>query len=206
MLAKARDSDHELRASGSSNYCIEGISLKFIFTGIMACLILVSSATSFAQTRRRSTGNRQRVPNAAAARREREAQATSELNDARQRVSDQIKNLTRFLYLFGRISNGIEIAEEQSRGGNQSPTTAAAIERNKAALRENLRNMRAGLEQLETHFRETQSLSRFSLRVDGVSAGIARAEQSVAANELDRAGRALIDIINRLTDALGEIR
>lgn len=180
--------------------------LKSISAFAFICLLLFPSI-DFAQTQRRR-GGRARRPVATRSARAEERGRTEELSAARGRVVEQIKLLTRFLYLFGRISNNIEMSEaaqaENSGGGEARAQAIELTNRTKAALRENLANVRAGLNQLEADVRGTPSLSGFYTRIAGVSDYIARAEASAAANRFDEAGRNLIEAINRLTDALRE--
>lgn len=127
------------------------------------------------------------------------------LTDARQRVADQVKNLTRFIYLFGRISNGIEVTAEtalQDKTGASREQATEVVRRNKQALVENLRNVRGGLLDLESRFRTNTQLRRFSPQMNGLSDRIAEAESQVTDGQLDQAGRSVIDVISRLTDAL----
>ena len=168
----------------------------------IVCLLLLPS-DMFAQTRRRTTPRR-RAP----ATRSQPTPPTAqpaEVAAARERVGEQIKILTRFLYVYSRIANGIELAEQEARGGQVRPEMAATIERNKTALRENLRNIRAGLEQLENQFR-TPELERRAAWVSGVARRAAEAEARAAANQFDQAGRVLLEVVNQLTDALREMR
>ena len=171
----------------------------------LLCLLLFPSI-DFAQTRtRRGTTNRRRASRQSAP--PSTAAPSPNLSDARARISDQIKNLTRFLYLFGRVSNSIEVADAESRRSRVNTAEAVAEQdRSKAALRDNLAGVRQGLENLENYFRTTPGLGLYSLRVAGVSSIAAQAESQAASGQFDQAGRSLLGAVNRLTDALGELR
>ena len=172
----------------------------------LACLLLLPS-TDIAQTRQRRTSTNRRRASRQSAQTPAANTAGNNLSEARTRVSDQIKTLTRFLYLFGRVSNSIETAEADARrSGANSPQVVATQERSKTALRENLAGVRQGLENLENYFRTAPGLSIQSLRVAGVASIAAQAETQAAAGQLDQAGRTLLDAVNRLTDALREIK
>ena len=160
------------------------------------CLLLVSflPPVSAGQRSRRAPAKRRPAATRSARR------SSSGVAVARERVAEQIKLLTRFLYLFGRISNEIEASEEGARRAGEPMSN-----RNRRALIENLRNVRAGLEQLETDFRTTPELEPYYTRVAGVAARAAEAESQAAANQLDGAGRSLILVVNQLADALREI-
>lgn len=175
--------------------------MKLACTLTIICLLLLPSIC-LAQTRGRRPTTRRRAPAPAATAR----QESAILRDARTRVADQIKTLTRFLYLYGRISNTIETTEDQARRSGTSAAEATALtDKSKAALRGSLRNVREGLDQLEVYFRTTPEVERFYIRLAGVAAGAADAETKLAANQLDQAGRSLLEVVNRLADVLQEM-
>jgi hypothetical protein len=127
------------------------------------------------------------------------------VREGAERVNEQIKNLTRFLYLFGRISNGIETteqlqAQERAGGGN------AQLERTKSGLLDSVRNVRAGLDDLENYFESTPAVRRYYGNVVGVASAAADAEAQAVAGQYDQAGRSLIGAINKLSDALLSMR
>ena len=93
----------------------------------MLCLLLLPSI-SVAQ-RRRTPAERRRTPAANSA----QGKSTPALADARGRVADQIKILTRFLYLFGRASGSVEVIEDQARGTRVTPQETALINKNRTA-------------------------------------------------------------------------
>ena len=179
-----------------------GYILKLACTLVLICLLLPSA--SLAQTRGRRTANKRRAPAPAISA---PPESNTALREAKGRVADQIKNLTRFIYLYGRVSNGIETTEDQAkRGGMPSDQVTGLTSRSKATLGNTLKNIREGLEQLETYFRSTPEVERFYGRLAGVAASAADAEDKAAANQLDQAGRSLIEVVNRLTDALLEMQ
>ncbi len=176
--------------------------LRFLCALGLACALLAPGMDAAGQTRRRTTGSRS-TRRGGGGTAMRTGNSPVALADARRRVAAQIKLLTRFLYLFGRVSSGVEATEAQARRGGELPAQAAAtLDRNKNALRDNLRNVRDGLDQLELYIRTTPGLERYSASVQGVAAGAARAEDQAAANQLDAAGRTLLDVVSRLADVL----
>ena len=175
--------------------------LKSIRIFSLACLLLLPAAT-FAQTRQRTT-TRRRPATSTRTPRNTDAPSPTALNEARLRVADKIKVLTKFLYLYARTSKEMEATDAQARQGGQVPAQVqAALERNRASLRTNLQNVRAGLDDLELYFKTNAAASRYYQNVSGVAATAADAEDKVAAGQLDAAGRALLEVINRLTDVL----
>lgn len=122
------------------------------------------------------------------------------------RVADQIKNLTRFIFLLGGVAKGIEAVDEAVRRNEASPAVLEQTKRNKDTVRISLQSVREGLDALEIHFRATPELQRYYIKLAGVAASAAKAEEQAAANQYDRAGRSLLDVVNRLTDVLLAMR
>jgi hypothetical protein len=169
-------------------------------------MLLPTAAGSFAapQRQRRTTPARRpaqrtnaRTPATAAA-------STSTINGARIRLADELKTLTRFLYLYGRTSVGVEANEKEAQqGGAQvSPQTQAALERSRSTVLGSLGTIRDRLDKLELYFRTTPGLETHYTRLSGVAAAAASAEQRANAGQLDAAGRALIEVANQLADVL----
>ena len=49
-------------------------------------------------------------------------------------------------------------------------------------------------------------MQRYYIKLAGVAAGAANAEDLAAANQFDKAGRTLLEVVNHLTDVLLEMR
>src|ERR1043165_2397106 len=60
---------------------------------------------------------------------------TNARTDGATRVADQIKNLTRFLYLPGGVAKGIEAADAAAQSGNASQNVIEQTQRSKATVR-----------------------------------------------------------------------
>ena len=76
----------------------------------------------------------------------------------------------------------------------------------KATVRASIQSVREGLDKLEIDFRATPELQRYYIKLAGVASGAANAEDLAAANQFDKAGRTLLDVVNQLTDVLLEMR
>ena len=83
-----------------------------------------------------------------------------------------------------------------------SPTALQQNEQNKATVKNSLRNVREGLDQLEIYFRSTPGLEGYYTKLVGSASGAAAAEDLAAAGRFDQAGRAMLGVVNRLTDVL----
>lgn len=175
--------------------------MKRAFVLAVACLVL-SSVTATSQTRRRSSQKRPAASTTFAEKQQAEIQA------GRRQIAEQIKTLTQFLYLFGGVSKGIETAEIANRNHEESSLrmTPERIEENKAKLKDSIKNVRVGLDKLESSFRLNPVLQNYYANVSGV-AGLARsAETQAATNSFDQAGRSLVAAVNKLADALVMLR
>lgn len=168
---------------------------SLIATAAVVCLLLASADAAFAQTRtRRSTPQRRRPATSSSS-----TLDATRFNAQRLELAGLAKDMTRFLYLYGRLSKDLELTGTQAE-------SADVAGRTKAGLMENVRAMRDRLDQLEARFRFTQGLERPYQALQGVSGRADQAAQSVAANQFDRAGRILVEISGQLTDALLEIQ
>jgi hypothetical protein len=123
-------------------------------------------------------------------------------NSGATRVADQIKVLSRFIYLLGGVAKGLENVDEAARRNEASPAVLQQAEQNKATVRTSIRNVREGLDKLEVDFRATPELQPYYIKLAGSAAGAATAEQQAANNQFDASGRTLLTVINRLTDVL----
>src|SRR4030095_4277336 len=173
--------------------------LRRAFT-LVLCIALLSVA-AFSQTRRRAP--QKRTPTTTYAEKQQ-----AEMKAGREEIASQIKTLTQFLYLFGGIAKSIETAEQVNRNREESSVGMSQdrIEQNKAKLRESIKNVRAGLERLESSFRLNPVLQTYYPNLAGVARLGQTADSQAASNNFDQAGRSLINAVNRLADALSAIR
>jgi hypothetical protein len=173
---------------------VEESILKRLTLVLLATIIICPTAASAAQTRRRSS----RAAPAPAT----NTRAAVVRNQGAQRVGDQIKHLTRFIYLLGGVAKGLESVDEAVRKNEASPAVLEQAQQNKNTVRTSIRNVREGLDKLEIDFRATPELQPYYIKLAGSAAGAATAEQQAANNQFDAAGRSLLNVVNRLTDVL----
>jgi hypothetical protein len=153
--------------------------------------------TAMSQTRRRTS---RRAPAAT------KPQAASVVHDGAMEVANQIKILTRFIYVLGGVARGIEQTEAAVRRNEASPAIVTQLQKDKASVKQSLQGVREGLDKLEVRFRSTPDLNRYYTDLVGSAAGAANAEDQAAAGHLDQAGRSLLGVVNRLTDVLLEMK
>jgi hypothetical protein len=179
--------------------------LKIVRVLSLLCLIALPVASP-AQTRQRATPRKRPAGTRTTTRNANTPPNATALNEARLRIADKIKVLTKFLYLYARTSKELEATEAQARAGGQlPPQVQTALERNRATLKANLQNVRAGLDELELYFKTTPGADAYYQNLAGVAASAADAEAKVSAGQLDAAGRTLLEVVNHLTDVLLDI-
>ena len=170
--------------------------MKPLIAKAAVCLLLIvcAAADAPAQTRtRRSTPQRRRTP-ATATRLDQ-----TRFNAQRLELAGLSKDLTRFLYLYGRLSKDLELTAAQTG-------SADAANQAKAGLIRSIGDMRDRLDQLEGRFRFEQGLRTQYQTLQGVSASADQAAQQAAANRFDQAGRILLEVATKLTDVLLEMQ
>jgi hypothetical protein len=167
---------------------------------IIALLLLalvLSPVSSFAQTRKRTTTKSKSTT---------ASPKTSEAQRAgAARVADQIKILTRFIYLLGGVAKGLEGVDDAARRNEASQAIIDQAKQSKATVRASIQSVREGLDKLEIDFRSTPELQRYYIKLAGVASSAANAEELAGANQFDKAGRTLLDVVNHLTDVLLEM-
>ena len=166
--------------------------MKRLTLVLLATLIAVPINAS-AQTRKRSSTK----PSTSTADR-----SAVVRNSGATRVGEQIKVLSRFIYLLGGVAKGLEKTDEAIGRNEASPAIVQQAEQSKTSVRNSIRNVREGLDKLEIDFRATPELQPYYIKLAGSAAGAATAEQQAANNQFDAAGRSLLNVINRLTDVL----
>lgn len=164
-------------------------NLNFALTAVAVAVCLISFVfEANAQKRRRPT----RKP-AAAATAKPSANSAAELKEGAQKVSTQIKNVSKFVYIFGGVAKNF--------GALNSDARAKA----KPAIVESIRNLQAGLAALEEEFRTKPSLKIYAPWVDGVSGLSANAAEQANAGQMEESGNTLLMVVEKLTDALAAL-
>lgn len=125
------------------------------------------------------------------------AQNAAEIKDESVKVATQIKNLTKFIYLLGKIASNIEDTDKKS-GGRRVQLN----ETNKQKVLTAIQNFHAGLAELETEFKSKPSLRLYNFQIQGISDLCAQSEDLAAAGRFTDAGNPLLSIVEKLSDTL----
>lgn len=121
-------------------------------------------------------------------------------------VAAQINNFSKFVYIYGKIANGLEIAEDQAKQGATTPQIQAKNKESKDALVANINGLRAGLDTVVKSFQANPRLQVQYLKISYAADAAANAEQLAKAGRYDEAGKVLVTVIERLSDTLISMR
>jgi hypothetical protein len=172
--------------------------LKRIAITLLA-IVLLAPSSAFAQTRNRSTKPKTSTAQA-------QAQGAQVRTGGATKVADQIKLLSKFIYLLGGVSSGIAAVDEAARRNEASPAIVQQNQDTKAKVKSSIAGFRETMDKLEIEFRNTPELQPYYIKLAGVAAGAATAEDQANASQFDASGRTLLNVINRLTDVLVVMR
>jgi hypothetical protein len=129
----------------------------------------------------------------------------ADLKSGAERVSNQIKNVSKFVYLLGGFARAIEDLDAEARTRKISPASMDANNKNKQAVIQGIQNLRAGIIALETEFRAKPGLKLYAVRVEGISNLVAEAEGQAVGGQFVESGKTLLLVIERLSDALAAL-
>lgn len=167
------------------------------FVVISACLLSLAFSVS-AQKRRTPT----RRTSSTAANTTTAPLASAEIKASAEKVSVQIKNVSKFIYILGGVAQGIEDIDKDVKAGKVSRTVADQNAKNKQAVVSTITNLRAGLNALEVEFRTKPALRNYNFQIQGISDLTASAEDQASAGQLRDAGKILLQVIEKLSDTL----
>ncbi len=123
-----------------------------------------------------------------------------------QAVAEQIKNVTKFVFIYGKIVNGLEVAEDQAKRGEVTPAVATKTQQSKDALITSIRGLRAGIENVSKNLQANPRLQVQYLKISYAAEAVANAEKLATAGRFDDAGKALTSVVERLTETLLAMR
>lgn len=167
------------------------------FLSALAALFLClafSSVSTHAQKRKPARRTNKPATNAASG---------GEVKNEAEKVSTQIKNVSKFVYVLGGVANGIEDIDKNSR--KISRAALDQNEENKQKLIQTIRNLRAGLAALEVEFRTKPALKNYLTQINGITDISGTAEDEAAAGEFVQSGKTLLLVIEKLADTLAAL-
>jgi len=121
-------------------------------------------------------------------------------------VATQIKNVSNFIYVYGKIVNSLEVADEQVKNKQTSPEIQAKNQKSKDALILRMSDLRAGLENVAKSFQANPRMQVQYLKLTYATDAVLNAQRLAAAGKYDEAGKSLVTSVERLTDAMVSMR
>ena len=170
------------------------------FAVILACLL---SFTFSANAQKRKAPSRRTKPPATPV--STTPPLSSEIKAGAEKVSIQIKNVSKFIYILGGVAQGIEDLDKEVKAGKVSRTASDQNTKNKQAVISTITNLRAGLIALEVEFRTKPALRNYSFQIQGISDMTSTAEDQASAGQLRESGKTLLLVIEKLADTLATL-
>ena len=179
----------------------EELFLKRILTMALAlALLLLLPSTTPAQKKKRPAPTRRPAGEQA------KPASAMDMRPEAQAVAEQIKNVTKFIFIYGKIVNGLEVAEDQAKRGEVTPAVAAKTQQSKQSLITSIRGLRTGIENVSKKLQANPRLQVQYLKLSYAAEAVASAEQLATAGRFDDAGKALTSVVERLTETLLAMR
>jgi hypothetical protein len=126
--------------------------------------------------------------------------------DAANKVADQLKLVSRFIFVYGKIANGLELAADQAKRGESSPTITARNEQVKLSTVNNIAALKEGIDKVGTELKANDRLQVQYLKLTSASDAVANAQQLAGAGNFDEAGKALVVAVEKLTETIISLR
>ena len=167
----------------------------FTVSAFVFCLALETNAQKRKPIRKRATNTTRTTPAFPPAN-------ALEIKTSAAKVSTQIKNVTRFIYLLGGIATSIEDIDNQAKTRKVSQSALNLNDKNKKNVIQSLRNLRAGLAALEAEFRTKPALKLYNFQIQGISDMSGQAEDLALAGQFTESGKTLLSIVEKLSDTL----
>ncbi len=128
--------------------------------------------------------------------------AFGDVRMAKDKVTNQIKNITSFVEMLPPFAQSIEALDKEARTKKLRQSSIDLNNKMKRDLIQAMRNFRAGLSALETDFRTKPALRKYLLKIEGIAAYSAQSEDLAVAGRFSEAGRPLTSAAGKLTDTL----
>ena len=165
---------------------------------IFACLLCLSFS---ANAQRRRTTTRTSGTSATTA----PANSNSDIKAGADKVSIQIKNVSKFIYNLGGVARVIEDLDKDIAAGKASRNATDLNNKNKQAVLTSIRNLRAGLVALEIEFRTKPALKNYLFQIQGISDLSGSAEDQATSGQFTESGKTFLLVIEKLADTLAAL-
>ena len=121
---------------------------------------------------------------------------------ARVKVSNQVSNVGQFINIMGPIAQSIEALDTEARTRKVSQTSLDTNEKNRQKFVTAIKNMRAGIDALETEFETKPALKTYLIKIRGVSDLAAQSENLAFTGKYVASRDPWKTILQKLTDTM----
>ena len=169
---------------------------------LFALALLLTVTPALAQKKKRP------APSTSRTRATAPAPAPPDTHKEATEVANTIKAITKFVYVYGKIVNGMEVAEDQAKR-TRTPMSPQVIEqnvRNKNGVVGGLAGLKEQVDKLGTMLQANPRLQVPYVNLAGVTQKIVEAQSLVQNNQFDEAGRSLVTAAERLADILVQVK
>jgi hypothetical protein len=125
-----------------------------------------------------------------------------EVRAARDKVDTQLTDVNAWLDKFGPLVINLDMAISDEKAGKLSAASAAKVDAAKDNVVTSIRDLKAGLTNVESAFRTTASLAKYLPMIQGITDLASKAEDSAVAGQFVAAKDPLRDVAKKLTDTL----
>ena len=172
------------------------MKINLIKSATISAFVLCLTFSANAQ--RRKTPSKRTTRPAAATR----TINSAEIKSGADKVSTQIKNLSKFIYNLGGVSRVIEDLDREIAARKASPNAPELNAKIKRDVITSIKNLRAGLVALEIEFRTKPALRNYLFQIQGISDMSGAAEDKAAAGQFSESGKTLLLVVEKLSDTL----
>lgn len=175
------------------------INKKLIKFAVLSLCLLFLTFSANAQ-KRKATSKKTKTENAPTV-----SVNNNETKSGAEKVSIQIKNLSKFIYSLGDVARVTEDLDREIAAGKASRNAPALNAKNKQAIVSTIKNLRAGFAALEIEFRTKPALKPYLFQIQGISDMTGVAEDQASAGRLTDSGKTLLVVIEKLADTLAAL-
>jgi hypothetical protein len=121
-------------------------------------------------------------------------------------VADQLKLVSRFIFVYGKIANGLELAADQAKRGEVSPAITERNQKVKDSTVANIAALKEGIDKVGLELKANDRLQVQYLKLTSASDAVASAQQLASNGSFDEAGKALVLAVEKLTETIISLR
>src|SRR5215203_523298 len=163
----------------------------------LSLTLLLTFAASAEAQRKKSTTTKKPATTTTTA-----ATNTLEIKQGAEKVSIQIKNVTKFIYILGSVASGFEVIDKDAKSGKLSKPVVDKNNQDKQTVISSIRNLKAGLAALEIEFRTKPSLKNYLFQIQGITDLTTQSEDLATGGRFMDSGKPLLSVIEKLADTL----